>query len=353
MKNVQIGFVTSYDRINYKNLIFNPNSHSIGQNLEYPFVCIKNEFNKRGIGFDSLDMKPLAEYDKVICFDIHILDISKKNSRIMKIIKQKKADLYLIIIESELIIPNNWNKDRHDIFKKVFTWNEDLVDNNKYIKYYWPNKVPENININLEENGKLCTIIAGNKTSKKAYELYSERVRVIRWFEENHPQDFDLYGTGWDEYTFRGPKAIRALNRVRCIKRLFADYYPSYRGLVSNKNEVLRKYKFSICFENAKGINGYITEKIFDCFFAGCVPVYMGAPNIYDVIPGNTFIDMKNFSDYNEMYSFLKNMPDDTYRQYLNNIKSFVHSSKFDKFKAEKYAELIVSNMLEKGVVNG
>jgi hypothetical protein len=42
---------------------------------------------------------------------------------------------------------------------------------------------------------------------------------------------------------------------------------------VDSKKNTLEKYKFSICYENARDIPGYITEKIFDCFFAGCVPI--------------------------------------------------------------------------------
>ena len=55
-----------------------------------------------------------------------------------------------------------------------------------------------------------------------------------------------------------------------------------------------KNISFAICYENARDIPGYITEKIFDCFFAGCVPIYWGgAPNVTDHIPANTFIMIK------------------------------------------------------------
>ncbi|MWV67581.1 hypothetical protein DCO58_07910 [Helicobacter saguini] len=44
---------------------------------------------------------------------------------------------------------------------------------------------------------------------------------------------------------------------------------------VENKVEWLKKYKFNICFENSS-YPGYLTEKIFDAFAAGCVPIYWG-----------------------------------------------------------------------------
>jgi len=46
--------------------------------------------------------------------------------------------------------------------------------------------------------------------------------------------------------------------------------------MVGHKKPIMEQYKFSIYHENARNIPGYITEKIFDSFFAGCVPVYWG-----------------------------------------------------------------------------
>ena len=46
-------------------------------------------------------------------------------------------------------------------------------------------------------------------------------------------------------------------------------------GAVKDKIEWLRGYKFNICFENAS-YPGYLTEKLFDSFLAGCIPVYWG-----------------------------------------------------------------------------
>lgn len=42
---------------------------------------------------------------------------------------------------------------------------------------------------------------------------------------------------------------------------------PSYKGKVQEKQSVLKKTKFSICYENVSDLQGYITEKIFDSFF--------------------------------------------------------------------------------------
>ena len=48
------------------------------------------------------------------------------------------------------------------------------------------------------------------------------------------------------------------------------------RNMYNNdKNAYLRQYKFNICPENTVS-EGYCTEKIFECLYSGCIPVYNG-----------------------------------------------------------------------------
>ena len=50
------------------------------------------------------------------------------------------------------------------------------------------------------------------------------------------------------------------------------------------KIDTLRRYKFCVAVENSE-MPHYVSEKVFDSFVAGCVPVYFGAPNVLDYIP--------------------------------------------------------------------
>ncbi len=109
----------------------------------------------------------------------------------------------------------------------------------------------------------------------------------------------------------------------------------------------LQKYKFSICYENAKDYSGYITEKLFDSFFAGCVPIYWGADNIFDYVPKDCFIDKRDFKTYKELYKHIKNMDDETYLGYLNNIENFFNSKQAEQFKISRYIETIIKQTLE------
>lgn len=182
-------------------------------------------------------------------------------------------------------------------------------------------------------------------------DLYNEREKAIRWFEKNHIQDFDLYGVGWDKYRFTGPILIRAMNRVPMLpqlaQKILGRSYPSYKGMVEHKKPIMAQYKFSICYENAKDIPGYITEKIFDSFFAGCVPVYWGANNVTDFIPKNTFIDKRDFSNYEDLYLYLKNMSDSEYLKYLKNIENYLNSEQSLPFKSEGFVQTVVQTLFE------
>src|SRR5260221_513096 len=100
---------------------------------------------------------------------------------------------------------------------------------------------------------RLLVNISYNKYSSQPGELYSARREAIGYFERHRPDDFDLYGVGWlGTQTLRGSSGR-------------GERHPSYRGAVTNKWDVLPRYKFSLCYENSRDQPGCVTEKIFDC----------------------------------------------------------------------------------------
>ena len=92
-------------------------------------------------------------------------------------------------------------------------------------------------------------------------------------------------------------------------------------------------------------IPGYITEKIFDCFIAGCVPIYWGANNIDKYIPNNCFIDKRKFDDYEALHQFINNMKDSKYSHYLENIEIFLNSKSINQFSVKYFSKAISSNI--------
>jgi len=240
----------------------------------------------------------------------------------------------LFLWEAPAVNPANWDPELHKLFPIIFTWHDSYVDGNKFIKIHWPQtrKFPCVPNISFSDK-KLLVNISMNKFSRHPRELYSARRVSIRYFEQNQPENFDLYGVGWNQPT----------NFLEKLLPFTCQVYPSYRGTVMNKWDVLPQYRFSLCYENIHDEPGWVTEKIFDCMRAGCVPIYWGAPNITDYVDAEAFIDRRQFKSDAELESFLIEITEKEYKIYQTAIQEYLLSEKFQKFLPPAYAETIIN----------
>lgn len=341
---MRIGFYSHYQGYRNNKMFCDPSS-PIGDNLMYPFFYLGKELKKLGHHASTVDTQPLKNFDAVVFMDFPGFG----NKYFTYARRHRMNNLYLLALESPLIQPDNYRPKNHAWFKKIFTWDDTVIDHKKYFKINYSHQMPKEFDFVAGGDKTLCALIASNKSVNRQQELYSERIRAIRWFEANHPKDFDLYGNGWDRHQFQGTLLgvnIARLNRLTFLTKLFRPHYPSYQGSVASKHETYKKYKFSICYENAEGFLGYITEKIFDCFLAGCVPVYLGANNIADHIPKNTFIDKRNFTTYAKLYDYLAKMPPQEYRAYVQAIKNFLPSKQAHPFSAEYFADTLIKEIV-------
>lgn len=263
-----------------------------------------------------------------------------------------KGQLFLIVFESALIQPDNWLPENRSRYTAVFSWenpgggsSSELLGR---ILYFWPNPLSlAEKPLRFSERKKLCVLMAANKWKRRPNELYTERFRAILWFMKHHPEDFDLYGYDWNispakklvELVRNAWRSLRG-TQVRPI-----DVSPVYRGSVSVKKDILKNYRFCICYENAENFPGYITEKIFDCFIAGVVPVYLGWDGAVLFIPENTFIDKRHFPDYESLYNHLSSMDEEEYNGYLEAIGRFLSSEKAQRFDVSAFVETLAKGM--------
>jgi hypothetical protein len=260
-------------------------------------------------------LKKLKKPQATISFEV-----SPRNC--VRLARENKRAL-LMLYEPPSVIPENYDQQYHAAFRRVYTWRDDLVDNKKYFKLFYFAMQPMIPNRVLFAAKKLCVLVNANKTSGYPSELYSEGRRVIDFYQQYHPSDFDLYGSGWDRR------------------------YSVYKGVAGDKLTCLNSYKFCICYENVADQPGYITEKIFDCFAAGCVPIYWGAPNVTDYIPKNCFIDRRDFGSDAAVYEHIKSMPESVFNKYIANIKTFLASPQGQLFAEKNYVPFFISVVLE------
>jgi hypothetical protein len=173
-------------------------------------------------------------------------------------------------------------------------------------------------------------IVAGLRDPVLRRELYGERRRAIRYFHRY--EGFHVFGKGWDRW------------KLGVSYRDYKAALRSYRGTCpyDAKLETMARYRFAICFENA-AFPGYITEKILDCFYAGCVPVYYGAPDITKYVPRECFIDFREFRDYRELDQFLAAVEPADFDSYRAAQRRFLGSSGFEPFSQEFYVQSLLA----------
>lgn len=124
--------------------------------------------------------------------------------------------------------------------------------------------------------------------------------------------------------------------------------------IVKNKSKFLSNYKFCICFENSKA-DGYITEKLFDCFLAGAIPLYYGDDTILNLLNNKSYIHIRNEDEFDEKIELIKKidqndilyekmikekivLDDNIYYKEEQKYKQFIyHIIEQDKQKAKRF----------------
>ncbi len=205
----------------------------------------------------------------------------------------------------------------YDPYALVYTIDDDLVDGQKFFKFYYPALLPMLDDRPSFQDKKLCTMIVSNWTA--------ERIAIVDFFEMKPAGEFEFYGHPTEKII---------------ASKLYNGPIPGYYS-GTEKLARLKNYRFCLCFENTHTTKGYITEKIFGCFAAGCVPIYWGPENIEMYIPKNCFIDYRDFQSNEELYQYIKALPQSTYDDYIENIRLFLQSEAAQVFSPEYFDKIL------------
>lgn len=145
---------------------------------------------------------------------------------------------------------------------------------------------------------RIVVVNGNHRPQSKKSELYSKRIEAIVALQQLGV--VDLFGRDWNKWWSRESLWIPYwANRKRLLS--------AYKGPCDSKFEVLAQYDFCLCFENMT-MSGYISEKLFDCLYAGTIPLYLGAPDVADYIPTDVYIDCKNFQTWDDLWDKLNKM---------------------------------------------
>ena len=116
---------------------------------------------------------------------------------------------------------------------------------------------------------------------------------------------------------------INKIGEVKCAGKLLHNDDTLKNEFNNNKIEYLRDFKFNICPENTIS-DGYITEKLFDSFKAGCIPIYSGDENIeLDLINKNALLFYRKYEDNSELLKEVEklNKDDKLFDAFQNQVK--------------------------------
>jgi hypothetical protein len=331
-----------------------PNS---GDSIHAPYAYLRALLTARGVDVhtaDLLDRRALQRGRNLYVST----GITKRFRRLAR-----RGDVIMsafFALEAPIVAPNMFatlhEADRH--FRRMFAVNDGgsmrpflrAPVRFEAVRYPYPfESVDEQA---WSRRGRsFLVMINGNKAIPgDGRELYSERLKVIEFFAREH--EIDLYGVGWDGPPYRVSgrawmpgtvrRAARRLEHARDHLRgdpLLLAARKAWRGRVSSKAAVLARYRFSICIENQL-LDGWVTEKILDCMRAGCVPAYLGAPDVDRWIPPECFVDMRAFDGYAELGSYLRSLGGRELQGYREAGREFLCSERFKPFTKQAFADV-------------
>jgi len=251
-----------------------------------------------------------------------------------------------LFMETPAIEPRN-NVINASKFDRVISFDPNILELGNAVQSNLPCWSPTIFNAHAS-NQSGYAMIAANKflnSNKHSKDLYSERRRVISWFEKNNRGDFSLYGKNWNKPAalFGSKKLTNALSKLG-----FTGQLMNYQGEAESKYQILRECTFNFCYENCD-YPGYISEKIFDAFVTRCIPIYWPSKQAKVVLDKASYIDASTFTSIRELISFCDSLGTSAKRDIMEAGQQFLNSSGH-KFTHENYAEIMFTNVL--GLLN-
>jgi hypothetical protein len=211
-----------------------------------------------------------------------------------QIIKQAQGATSLVRNEPAVVIPNNYKVSKVAAFQNIVDLGRIKSENS--VSLPWPQEWEKfDRDYFFHDTRKDRTvIIAANKISFVAGELYSLRRMCM-----NLVSGVDIIGYGWK--STMGSRVLAAVKSFviaigsgSLVSRTALNHYfeptPNYLGESGNKIRSLSEYRQSLVIENSAE---YMSEKLFDAFFAGTIPIYVGPPVRAFGIPKELVVESK------------------------------------------------------------
>lgn len=335
----------------------------VGEDILAPFAAVHDSLAARGIPVRTADFLPDAPDGRlniVISYGMSDALASESVRRYRKLARRNDVVLSaLFAIECPIVEPTIFQSlpALQSVFRRIMSWS-DSASLHRFTRRAVALEhfcLPQSFDavheaLWLADDRKFMLMMNTNKLPRLyVNELYTARLRAVQYFQQFG--EVDLYGRYWDSAPrrvgrTRVPTTLRrGMERAWEIRHRFRPdplYTPAtaaWKGTSRSKSATFAQYRFALCFENSV-LKGYITEKLFDCFFAGTVPIYWGAPDILDWVPADSFIDMREFGDFAELRNFLHSLTPAQEARYRESARAYLASDRFEPFRKSTWVEL-------------
>lgn len=259
----------------------------------------------------------------VIC-----VDYKKADLKIVDRARRKQIPTTLIINEPEVVIPQQSRRSIRRKFDRVLEIGRpDSIPQIKWAQTWR--------SIDREQTRtKSAVMINADKWSFIAGNLYWLRAAVA-----SESKCLDVFGHGWDRKFYvrlahRFFELLRALvaRRMPSLKgiRYVLSRPLAFKGAAQDKVAEMSSYSVALVIENSQEL---CTEKLFDAWFAGCVPVYVGPSVSKFGIPSELLVESK--PDKEHIKTAIDTALNFDRSQFLESLEQFLASSSAFEWQAK------------------
>ena len=282
----------------------------------------------------------LRDADALVLIDMDI-------NLIKHAVESAGREFPIILVRNETIVvwPDNYNSKAISLTSKLIEVGRHGDDN--HFNFPWPQDWSQNLEFKevVTARSEAVALVNGNKLSFINGEMYSLRRECI----SNLP-NLDLYGTGWNYGVLRKilifAEEFRLTTKSGLIPNLansrgWLKRPTNWKGAPNSKLDTLSQYKYSLVIENSVD---YMTEKLFDAFFARCIPVYVGPSVDKYGIPPNLVVQVD--STLNSIERGIEIAKAMDYEQWRNSLNAWLMSDEvFNKWSAANVYDAIASEV--------
>lgn len=260
----------------------------------------------------------LKDADVVVFFEFY-----KKDFLCYKKSEARTKPSLLITMEPKVVIPWQNVNLRNKSFDASIALGRPPKDDLQTLN--WPQPWRLEIDTRDKTIADKAVMVSSNKLSLVKGELYSLR-RECAFKLDN----LDVYGRAWDIDMWSRAKILLS----EALRSLVGGYLPKFKSTKywfnrlepwisapEDKDSVLRNYKACVVIENSQE---YLTEKIFDSFFAGSIPIYVG-PNL-DLFGIPAHLAVQVDPGVNCIQQGIKLALEMNYEKWQSDVKSWIES---------------------------